>query len=779
MDSFSLSTFILCYALLPFLTFSQTSPPFSQSIFPPFNASHSHYNDNSDTFLVSTNGTYKAQLTKPYSTFSAFYLCIIHKASNTIIWSANRNMPISVTSSLLFTINGLSITDDSNKVVWSTPLLNSPVAALQLLETGNLILVDAKNASLWQSFDYPTDTLVIGQRLYVGKSLVSAVSESNSSEGSYTLAVTSEDMVLQWKGQTYAKLSMETEAYKNSNTPVSYMEMNSTGLHLVGDDGLQVVVQVLLVPSDTKIAKLGNEGVFRINNMDVNNMVADFAMPVDTCQVPFTCGKMGLCMNQTCICPSGFSHKELNNNDCVPKQVLEETISLPSACTARGNVSEFNSSTFYVEMQNGIDYFVNHFTEPVKYGVSLSLCQNLCSQNCSCLGIFHKNSSGSCYLLDYNLGSFVLNSDAQGGPLGYIKAFLNVSQVSTEQKKHSFPMSALVVIIMLSVLFMIITMVVLVIIWLRKKRPTGVNLDRWDSSSSAELEMISIPGLPRRFNYEELVAATENFKTQIGSGGFGTVYKGTILDNTVVAVKKITSLGDRGKMEFCTETATIGSIHHVNLVKLRGFCIHGRQCFLVYEYMNRGSLEKILFGNGPVLEWPKRYEIALGMARGLAYLHSGCEPKIIHCDIKPENILLHDDLQVKIADFGLAKLLYDEKSKLLTTLRGTRGYLAPEWLTSCGITDRTDVYSYGMVLLELVKVALCCVHIVPTLRPSMSNVVAMLEGRLPVGEPRIEALEFLQFYGGKLNEASRKLRGRGSVEEEEVLSLMAEELTYL
>ncbi|KAL6184329.1 hypothetical protein ACLB2K_045731 [Fragaria x ananassa] len=132
-------------------------------------------------------------------------------------------------------------------------------------------------------------------------------------------------------------------------------------------------------------------------------------------------------------------------------------------------------------------------------------------------------------------------------------------------------------------------------------------------------------------------------------------------------------------------------------------CTHGKQCCLIYEYMNRGSLEKILFGNGPVLEWPKRYEIAFGMARGLAYLHSGCEPKIIHCDIKPENILLNDDMQVKISDFGLAKLLYDEKSELLTTLRGTRGYLAPEWLTSRGITDKTDVYSYGMVLFELVR----------------------------------------------------------------------------
>lgn len=192
--------------------------------------------------------------------------------------------------------------------------------------------------------------------------------------------------------------------------------------------------------------------------------------------------------------------------------------------------------------------------------------------------------------------------------------------------------------------------------------------------------------------------------------------------------------------------------------------------------------------------------------------------KIIHCDIKPENILLHSDFQVKISDFGLAKLLSHENSKLLTTLSGTRGYLAPEWLTSHGITDKTDVYSYGMVLLELVRgrrnflfqcsstesdvsegngpsftstscnlgmvyfpllalemhkqrrymelaeevetlvrVALSCLHIVPMLRPSMINVVAMLEGRLHIREPIVEALEFLRLYGGKITEKSRLL----------------------
>jgi hypothetical protein len=297
------------------------------------------------------------------------------------------------------------------------------------------------------------------------------------------------------------------------------MELNTTGLNLFGEDG-QVVFQVLLVPSGTKFAKLGYEGGFSIININVSNFeqAMEFAMPVDICQLPFTCGKMGLCRNQTCTCPVGFSQDaDQKNNGCVPEQVLEGTISLPSACSSSGNVSEFNSSTLYVEMQNGIDYFGNHFNEPVKNGVNLTICQDLCSQNCSCPGIFYEISSGFCYLLEYDLGSFMSNSDSQGGPLGYVKAFVNVSEISIEKKNHSFPISALVVIITLSGFFMLITMLVLVIIWLRKKRPSGVNLDRWDSSSSAELEITSIQGLPMRFNIEDLVAATENFKTQIGS----------------------------------------------------------------------------------------------------------------------------------------------------------------------------------------------------------------------------------------------------------------------
>lgn len=356
---------------------------------------------------------------------------------------------------------------------------------------------------------------------------------------------------------------------------------------------------------------------------------------------------------------------------------------------------------------------------------------------------------------------------------------------------------------------------------------------RFGSFGSGDLGSFHIPGLPKKFEFEELERATENFKMQIGSGGFGSVYKGILPDETLVAVKKITNHGLHGRQEFCTEIAVIGNIRHANLVKLRGFCARGRQLLLVYEYMNHGSLEKTLFGgnNGPVLEWQERFDIALGTARGLAYLHCGCEQKIIHCDVKPENILLHDHFQPKISDFGLSKLLSQEESSLFTTMRGTRGYLAPEWITNTAISEKADVYSYGMVLLELVsgrknclfrsrsnsaaeenhqnnnnnnssrtmttstssglvyfplyaldmheqgsymeladprlegrvtsqevaklvRIALCCVHEEPALRPTMAAVVGMFEGSIPVGNPRMESLNFLRFYGLRFAESS-------------------------
>ncbi|XP_047945447.1 LOW QUALITY PROTEIN: G-type lectin S-receptor-like serine/threonine-protein kinase SD2-5 [Salvia hispanica] len=259
-------------------------------------------------------------------------------------------------------------------------------------------------------------------------------------------------------------------------------------------------------------------------------------------------------------------------------------------------------------------------------------------------------------------------------------------------------------------------------------------------------------------------------------------------DGTRLAVKQLEGIG-QGKKEFRAEVSIIGSIHHVHLVRLRGFCADGSHRLLAYEYMANGSLDKWLFKQDKgefLLDWNTRYNIAVGTAKGLAYLHEDCDVKIIHCDIKPENVLLDDHFMAKVSDFGLAKLMTREQSHVFTTMRGTRGYLAPEWITSYAISEKSDVYSYGMVLLELIggrknydpsqssekshfpsyafkmmeegklkeimdeklkineederidiaiKVALWCIQDDMHLRPPMTKVVQMLEGLSPVPPP--------------------------------------------
>ncbi|KAG6751348.1 hypothetical protein POTOM_045881 [Populus tomentosa] len=206
------------------------------------------------------------------------------------------------------------------------------------------------------------------------------------------------------------------------------------------------------------------------------------------------------------------------------------------------------------------------------------------------------------------------------------------------------------------------------------------------------------------FGYRDLQNATKKFSEKLGGGGFGSVFKGVLPDTSVIAVKKLESI-IQGEKQFRSEVSTIGTIQHVNLVRLRGFCSEGNKKLLVYDYMSNGSLDSHLFSEDSkkVLDWKTRYSIALGTARGLNYLHEKCRDCIIHCDIKPENILLDAQFCPKVADFGLAKLVGRDFSRVLTTMRGTRGYLAPEWISGVSITAKADVYSYGMMLLEVVS----------------------------------------------------------------------------
>ncbi|XP_050271318.1 G-type lectin S-receptor-like serine/threonine-protein kinase SD2-5 [Quercus robur] len=209
------------------------------------------------------------------------------------------------------------------------------------------------------------------------------------------------------------------------------------------------------------------------------------------------------------------------------------------------------------------------------------------------------------------------------------------------------------------------------------------------------------PGLPTRYSYDDLQAITENFNKELGGGGFGTVFEGTLPDGTKVAVKRLDGFSQI-KKSFLAEVETIGSIHHINLVRLIGFCAEKNHRLLVYEYMSNGSLDRWVFHKNPkmLLDWQHRKKIIVEIARGLTYLHEGCRQKIVHLDIKPHNILLDENFNAKVSDFGLSKLVNHDQSQVVTTMRGTPGYMAPEWLSSV-ITEKVDVYSFGVVLLEI------------------------------------------------------------------------------
>ncbi|KAF5463971.1 hypothetical protein F2P56_014090 [Juglans regia] len=207
------------------------------------------------------------------------------------------------------------------------------------------------------------------------------------------------------------------------------------------------------------------------------------------------------------------------------------------------------------------------------------------------------------------------------------------------------------------------------------------------------------------FSYEELAAATDGFSQAnlLGQGGFGYVHKGVMPNGQEVAVKSLKSGSGQGEREFQAEVEIISRVHHRHLVSLVGYCIAGGQRMLVYEFVPNNTLEYHLHGkNLPTMDWPTRLRIAVGSAKGLAYLHEDCHPRIIHRDIKAANILLDYNFEAMVADFGLAKLSSDNYTHVSTRVMGTFGYLAPEYAASGKLTEKSDVFSYGVMLLELI-----------------------------------------------------------------------------
>ncbi|WOL11134.1 proline-rich receptor-like protein kinase PERK2 [Canna indica] len=236
--------------------------------------------------------------------------------------------------------------------------------------------------------------------------------------------------------------------------------------------------------------------------------------------------------------------------------------------------------------------------------------------------------------------------------------------------------------------------------------------DLYSGSEHSELNLLASPGAALafanlakiNFTYEQLASVTDGFSyaNLLGKGGFGHVYKGTA-DGKEIAIKKLIAGGGQGEQEFQAEVEKLSRVHHKHLVSLVGYCISGSERILVYEYLPNKTLQFHLHGKDqPALQWSTRFKIVVGSAKGLAYLHEDCRPKVIHRDIKAANILLNSNFEAKASDFGLAKFQSESDTHVSTRVVGTFGYLAPEYATSGRLTDKSDIFSFGVVLLELI-----------------------------------------------------------------------------
>ncbi|KAK2642560.1 hypothetical protein Ddye_024323 [Dipteronia dyeriana] len=612
-----------------------------------------------------------------------------------VFWLANRNKPVHENATLQLQKNGdLVLRDVDGTLAWSTNTSNMSVAGLQMLQTGNLVLYGDNNQTLWQSFDHPMDTLLPGQKLLAGQKLVSRASATNWSEGSFYLSVSSQGLFAFYRStvpQMYFKFSVS--GIKDSEQP-SYIR--------AVDDGTLALYILSAEPSepDAVLSRPVNYTEYAYMRLDSDGHLlfyydsfADSMYRVDVladllreCDYPTVCGNYGLCSYGQCSCPYGFDQNNVSDKQS------------NFGCTEINPVTCENGQSQSLIPLKDVYYF-NYVDPDVAdlKGIHMESCRDACLRNCSCkvamFRFYYNTSHGNCFLLSNVLS---LTTEEQGRRQYNSYAFIKLPKEQESQilSSVSAPPTRAIAGVTVGTFLLVILVVAFCILCLRKKRNTDGDVEDYFDQLS---------GMPTRFSYQDLKLATEDFQRKLGAGGFGSVFEGTMVSGEKVAAKRLDALG-QGKKEFLAEVKTIGSIHHVNLVRLVGFCAENLRRLLVYEFMCNGSLDKWIFNRipqQPALDWQTRKTIILDIAKGLAYLHEECRQRIVHLDIKPQNILLDENLRAKISDFGLSKLIDKDQSQVVTTMRGTPGYLAPE-LSSSIVTEKADVYSFGIVVMEVV-----------------------------------------------------------------------------
>ncbi|KAM0933693.1 putative protein kinase RLK-Pelle-SD-2b family [Dioscorea sansibarensis] len=624
-----------------------------------------------------------------------------------VVWSANRDKPVKENATLELKKDGdFVLTDTNGTIVWSTGTSGKPVSGINLTDNGSLVLFDSENNIIWNSYDFPVDTLLPGQRLTAGQRLVSRASTCNwTHSGSQFLLLSpsgfSAFLESDGKPQVYYRKATYTI---NSEDEGTYLEFMNGNVSLVLSSKSQSMPPVppTLSPQFLRLDPDGHLRLCQLEGFMKWKVVADlFDDQLDYCDYPLACGSYGVCSNSQCSCPQGGGNQTLNYFSAVNyNNPVQGCVSVtPLDCQ--------KSQKHHLLSLENVYYFYHDITSQEQ--VSAETCKAQCLMQCGCKAVAfvpeHNNSGGQCTLISQLFSM----KRAQQSEYSYNSSVflkvqapeqLNGTRVQQGVKHQHYMILGCIAGGVISVFLALICVQIL---YLRRKSVIKrMNISNGDISAENYFNSDHASELPRRFRFEDLRKATCNFSKELGRGGSGLVFEGILNNGMKVAVKRMERIS-QGKKQFLAEIETIHGIHHINLVRLIGYCVEKSYYFLVYDFMSNGSLDKWIFdkNNKHKLDWGIRHRIIIDVAKGLSYLHEDCRKRILHLDIKPQNILVDENFNAKIADFGLSKLVERDQSKVMTTMRGTVGYLAPEWLNSV-ITEKVDVYSFGILVLEII-----------------------------------------------------------------------------
>ncbi|XWS74726.1 hypothetical protein CRYUN_Cryun01aG0022400 [Craigia yunnanensis] len=636
---------------------------------------------NSSDHLVSQNGAvtlgfHKQEYGESWDDKDFGYYLAMWYTEDTLIhpiWLANRDDPIADESGVLIIDNtGLKITHAGGNPIhfFSLPststTTNRSNMKLILQDSGNLVFQDAnsngENIELWQSFDYPTDTFLPGMKLGVSRernwSITSWLTQSIPASGAFTLewdpvekrlVVRLRERVLWTTGENFENiLSLDPLNMNYNFTEVSNAEA-------------QYLNYTLLIDQFTPEERRKNA---RLVLHDDGSLEIGVGSPI------------GIFNSGTC---SGIS----TENGC-------EKWEGPKC---RSNGDKYEKRSIRTTHKDSINN-----TLLGNYSLSINDCKDICWKDCQCLGVQERDLR--CVFLS--------------GP--YVEGVLDGTpyQVIIRRRSNAGSKNWIWILISLA-MALIITILLGILFYLRRRRGIRMEekflLELMTSDKTSEISELQTGNNGHNLNIytaASIMSATDSFSSEnlLGKGGFGPVFKGTLPDGQEVAIKRLSRGSGQGLVEFKNELILIAKLQHTNLVRLLGFCVQGEEKMLVYEYMPNKSLDFFIFDESKreLLDWDKRFSIIEGIAQGLLYLHKYSRLKIIHRDLKVSNILLDENMNPKISDFGMARIYRTNEAEPNTNvIVGTYGYMSPEYAMDGLFSVKSDVYSFGVMVLEVVS----------------------------------------------------------------------------